>query len=220
MPFKEDVKDRVIDYITNHMADADWCKNFFNFITDENLAERLGEELFATRFMYKFFEGIGANGILKRMQIRNQIFAYASIYEAVIHHILFVDLASTPEVENIKKITIKKQISIPADKLNNLKKSLIHDGKEIIPTYDKEISIDETKIRFDVKANCACSLGIISTDLKEELIEFYNIRNSIHLHAEIRKDIDYEIRLSRDAYRRLQPFKNQITAWQDATLSR
>lgn len=33
---------------------------------------------------------------------------------------------------------------------------------------------------------------------------------SIHLHAELKKEIDYHLALSKIAYRRMQPFLNQI----------
>lgn len=60
-------------------------------------------------------------------------------------------------------------------------------------------------------------MGIIEDWLKEELIEFYEARNSIHIHAEIRKSLNYELDLSRRSYMRLQPFKEQVEKWQRNT---
>lgn len=51
--------------------------------------------------------------------------------------------------------------------------------------------------------------GII-VSLPEELIEIYSYRNGIHLIAEQRKGISYEINLSKKAYRRMKPFIEQI----------
>ncbi len=76
---------------------------------------------------------------------------------------------------------------------------------------------EETKVRFDKKAECAQALGIIEEWLATELIEFYEARNAIHIHAEIRKSLAYEIDLARRAYMRLQPLKEQIIAWQART---
>jgi hypothetical protein len=67
-------------------------------------------------------------------------------------------------------------------------------------------------VRFDRKAECAFQLGFIEDWLRDDLIEFYEARNSIHIHAEIRKSLKYQLDLSRDAYRRLQPFKEQISS--------
>lgn len=50
----------------------------------------------------------------------------------------------------------------------------------------------------------------IEIDLTSELIEIYGYRNAIHLVAEQRKGIEYELELSKRAYRRMSPFINQI----------
>ena len=52
--------------------------------------------------------------------------------------------------------------------------------------------------------------------LRDELIEFYDARNAIHIHAEIRKSLNYQLDLSRRAYLRMQPFKEQLSAWRSA----
>jgi hypothetical protein len=52
---------------------------------------------------------------------------------------------------------------------------------------------------------------LIDDWLKDEIIEFYEARNAIHIHAEIRKSLDYQLDLSKRAYRRMEPFIEQIT---------
>ena len=47
-------------------------------------------------------------------------------------------------------------------------------------------------------------------DFSSELIEIYSYRNAIHLVAEQRKGITYELELSKKAYRRMQPFIEQV----------
>jgi hypothetical protein len=69
-----------------------------------------------------------------------------------------------------------------------------------------------TKVRFDKKAECAFNLGLIEDWLRDELIEIYEARNAIHIHAEIKKSIDYQLELSKNAYRRMRPFVDQIRA--------
>ena len=90
----------------------------------------------SARIIYKLLEGVGADEWLQRAQIRSQILSYASMYEAAIHHIIFVNLANHPQVFALTEFPMKKQISIPSRALEALKNHLEHDGKRIIPTYE------------------------------------------------------------------------------------
>jgi len=213
MPFDETTRQSVLTYITKCLGSEEWHRDYFDFIEDNDIAQRLSEEFLSIRYVYKFFEGIRADGWLRREQIRIQIISYASIYEAVLHYILFVVLKDNENVKSLKEFSTKKEISIPNDALIKIEEYLVHDGKKIIPTYETKGKIPETKVRFDRKAECAHSLGIIDEKLKNDLVEIYGVRNSIHIDAEIRKGIDYELELSRKAYRRLKPFKEQIIEW-------
>lgn len=213
MAFEQSVKDQITQYITAHVANEAWHVSYFDFIGEANLAKRLGEEFISTRYIYKLLEGLGANDWMLRAQIRNQVLSYASIYEAVIHHILFNALSTEPLVIALTEFPTKKEISIPPATMARFEKYIDHDGKKIIPTYEAIGRTDESKVRFDKKAECAASLGLIEPRLKDEIIEFYEARNAIHIHAEIRKSFKYQIDLSKRAYRRMQPFKDQIMAW-------
>ena len=219
MAFDSDTKKKVDEYARAHLGDEGWHLGYFDFVSDENLARRLGEELLATRYIYKILEGVEAGGWLLRAQIRLQVLSYASIYEASLHHILFSDLASNPQVVGLTEFPMKKQLSIPAASMAALEKHLEHDGKKIIPTYEGVGRTDNTKVRFDRKAECACSLGIVEEWLKDEIVEIYEARNSIHIHAEIRKSLEYELDLSKRSYMRLQPFKEQIVRWNQGRFS-
>jgi hypothetical protein len=218
LPFDNETAKTIRAYATAHIPDEAWHLSFFDFINEPRLSLRLGEEFLSTRIIYKILEGIEAIDWLKRAQIRLQILSYASIYEAVIHHFLFSELAEDEDVKELTRVKITKKISIPRDSVAVLNKHLKHDGKIIVPIYEEFGTRDETKVRFDAKANCAFKLGLIEEKLKDELIEFYEARNSIHIHAEIRKEINYELELSMQAYRRLVPFKDQIMRWQSARL--
>jgi hypothetical protein len=143
-----------------------------------------------------------------------QVLSYASIYEAVLHHFLFDVLSTEPRVLALTEFPTKKEISIPSASRAVLEKHLEHYGNKIIPTYEAVGKTDVTKVRFDRKAECAHELGMIDGKLKDELIEFYEARNAIHIHAEIRKNLKYQLDLSKRSYRRLGPFKEQIINWQ------
>lgn len=210
MTFEAETRETIQKYVRAHIASEEWHMSYFDFIDDVALAKRLGEEFMSARYIYKLLEGLESKGWLLRAQIRMQVLSYASIYEAVLHHILFDNLATEPEVIRLTEFPMKKQISIPEASFAVLKKHLQHDGKDIIPTYEGIGRTDESKVRFDRKAECAYGLGIIEEWIKDELIEFYEARNAIHIHAEIRKSLEYELDLSKRSYRRLQPFKEQI----------
>jgi len=212
MAFEQSVKDQITQYIGAHIADEAWHASYFDFIGEPKLAKRLGEEFISTRYIYKLLEGLEANDWLLRAQIRNQVLSYASIYEAVIHHVLFDVLSTEPPVIGLTEFPAKKQISIPPTSMALLERHLEHNGKKIIPTYEAIGRTDDSKVRFDKKAECAAILGLIEPWLKEELIEFYEARNAIHIHAEIRKSLEYQLDLSKRAYWRMQPFKEQIMA--------
>jgi hypothetical protein len=211
--FDDQTKKTVEAYVSAHIASEAWHLAYFDFVDNAHLAQRLGEEFISTRYLYKVLEGLEADGWLLRSQIRLQVLSYASIYEAVLHHILFDNLSTERQVIALTEFPMKKQISIPSTSLEILEKHLEHDGKKIIPTYEGVGKTDEAKVRFDRKAECAHALGIIEDWLRDELIEFYEARNAIHIHAEIRKSLEYELDLSRRSYRRLQPFKEQILKW-------
>jgi hypothetical protein len=209
--FTNEVKKAVEDYALGHLGDFNWHQKFFDFVKDATLASRLAEEFMAARFVYKILEGLKAKDWLMRTQIRTQILSYASIYEAVIHHILFDRLPSDPKVMALTRFPTNKGISIPAEHQRILQKYLSHDGKKIIPTYETTGRTDKSKVRFDSKAKCAFALGFIKEKLKDELVEIYEARNTIHIHAEIRKSLKYQLDLSRRAYMRMEPFRDQIT---------
>lgn len=211
MAFEENTRKQIGSYIEDHLADWEWHQTRFSIISDDTLKDRLADEFMSARYIYKLLEGMAADDWLLRAQIRIQILSYASIYEAVIHHILFEDFKSHPEVIGLTEFKMKKIISIPANKLKSLEQALEHDGKAIIPTYEGIGRTDTTKVRFDKKAECAQKLGLIDDWLKDEIIEFYEARNAIHIHAEIRKSLDYQLDLSKRAYRRMEPFIEQIT---------
>jgi len=64
-----------------------------------------------------------------------------------------------------------------------------------------------TTIRFDAKAQAAANFGLITTTLRDDLVEVFSARNAIHLHAEINKNLNYQLELSKKAYRRMQPLR-------------
>lgn len=219
MAFSKTLKDEIETYCNNHLATNEWYENEFSFIQDVLLKERIIAEFKAIRFAYKLYEGIEATGENLIFEVRNQIFAYASIYEAVIEYVLNTYYSNTIEFDDLMHHTIPIRISIPEEQQRTLQKELSHDGKTIVPFYYDRKKKEKPQVRFDQKCETAAKLGLIhkfindegnEVDLPAELIEIYSFRNGIHIIAEQRKHISYELDLSKKAYRRMRPFIDQL----------
>lgn len=214
-----DIKAAVYQYCNNHLADEAWYNGEFEFIEDQALCRRLVEEFKGIRFAYKLYEGIEAKDENLIFEIRHQIFSYATIYEAVIHSVLYTYYKNTPEFHELQHHFVPAKIDIPRTKLAALKKELTHNGEEILTYRMQERKKEDTQISFDDKCKTAERLGLLHSfigndgstiDLTSEIIEIYSYRNAIHLVAEQRKGIEYELELSKRAYRRMRPFIDQI----------
>ena len=206
MAFSEKIKKEIEDYCNNHLATDSWYENEFSFIRDVELRNRIIAEFKAIRFAYKLYEGIGATGANLIFEVRNQIFAYASIYEAVIESVLTTYYSDTIEFDSLMHHIIPIKVSIPQNKNAKLQDILSHNGKEIVPFYYERKEKEKPQVRFDAKCRTAESLGLIhkfvnkngkEIDLPSELIEIYSYRNGIHIIAEQRKGISYELDLSK-----------------------
>lgn len=219
MPLDNNTKHTVYDYCNNHLPEKSWYEAEFEFIEDAALRKRLVEEFQGIRFAYKLYEGIEAEHENMIFEVRHQIFAYATIYEAVLHYVLYTYYEDTEEFHRLQYHETLAKIDIPAAKKSVLERELEHNGKGIVPMYMKERKKDDSQIRFDDKCKTAEALGLLhkfvsqpgeEIDLPGEIIEFYSYRNAIHLVAEQRKGIAYELDLSKRAYRRMRPFIDQI----------
>jgi hypothetical protein len=89
-------------------------------------------------------------------------------------------------------------------------KSFEHDGRQIVPAYRADSKGDISKIRFDDKVDAAVDLDMIAEPLGRDLKDIYEARNSIHLHAEIKKNLEFDLETGKLAYRRMQPFCDQL----------
>lgn len=232
MAFTEEIKKAIDEYCCRDLNNDEWYEKQFDFIKDATLKNRIACEFKNVRYIYKIFEGLSAKDELYLAEVRLQILMYASIYEAVIHYLLFEEYYKNEEkVKDLLVQKVNKPFCIPPKQQTELESLLSHDGKQIIPYFSTTQKRDITKIRFDEKCKLAFELGILAEIPKQsehpssiveaedcqdmpmfcaELIRIYEIRNAIHIHAEIKKDIDYQIELSKVAYRRMQPFIAQI----------
>lgn len=164
-----------------------------------------------------------------------QILMYASIFEAVIHYALFDEYyQNSQEVKGLLIHKVIKKIDIPQSKRAILSNCLCHNRKDIITSYETTEKWDVTKLRFNEKCRAAFQLGILTEipeqldpnadllpDIRKEngmpifyseLVRIYEVRNAIHLQAELKKEIAYQLQLSKIAYKRMAPFLAQIKA--------
>lgn len=219
MPLEKGIIEDIKNYCESHLPENNWYENEFNFISDDNLRKRIIQEFKAIRFAYKLYEGIQAEEENLIFQVRNQILSYASIYEAIIEYVLTTYYNATKEYDELMHHCIPVQISIPKEKQSQLEDILSHDGKKIVPFHFARKKKEKSKIRFEDKCNTAKDMGLIHSftdtsgnkvELPEEIKEIYSFRNGIHLIAEQKKRISYELELSKKAYRRMRPFIDQI----------
>lgn len=219
MAFSDELKSEIELYCNNHLPIDSWYENEFAFIRDIELKNRIIAEFKAIRFAYKLYEGLEATDENLIFEVRNQIFAYASIYEAVIESVLSTYYSNSSEYDSLMHHVIPIKISIPENKKHMLQDILSHDGKTIVPFYYDRRMKEKPQVRFDDKCRTAESLGLIhkffntdgmEVDLPSEIIEIYSYRNGIHIIAEQRKGISYELELSKKAYRRMRPFIDQL----------
>lgn len=236
MAFEKEIRTYINEYCQRDLPNDEWYENEFNFIKNDVLRKRIIIEFKNVRKIYKIFEGLVAEDELLLAEVRLQVLMYASIYETIIHYLLFDEYYKEDQrVKDLLNQIVCKQYAIPLSKMETLKKELEHDGKEIIPYFRTTQKRDITKIRFDEKCKVAESIGLIkefklkdkktnineetgeiieieSADFCSELIKIYEIRNSIHIHAEVKKEIQYHLDLSILAYKRMRPFVDQIKA--------
>lgn len=215
-----EIRDSLDDY-TRSDLDGGLAEHvaFFDFLEDDaNLQQRVGEEYFTARYLYKFFEGMRIpEEWARRAQVQQQVQQYASIYEACIHHLLFVRAAETTAVRDLLQIDVLKPWSVDASLRDQLDAISRPDGRRVVAAIESTLKLEETKVRFDSKARAAAAIGIVDEDLAGELVRFYTARNMIHIHAELNRgeDWSWEIEFARQAYWRLQKFAKQARAWLD-----
>lgn len=210
MAFTEPIRKAVVEYVERDLPSDEFYERYFWFISDASLRERLEEEFRSARYIYKLLEGLTAKDWLLTSQVKVQILLYASIYEAVLHHVLLQEYAASPEVIALTSYEHRKPINISGDIRTKIQKTYKPTGP--ISVYETEKrAIDERKIVFEDKAETARLLGLIDQSVKDVVCNVYSFRNAIHLHAELRRGIAYEIQVAKEAYWRLQGFCQQIS---------
>lgn len=209
--FKPDVIEYINEYIVKDLPAEDFFDKKFLYITDSDFRKRIISDYTAARKIYKILEGINDNDDILKFECKIQIILYASIQEAVLSWVLFNLYSESEEVKKIFEYKTFKEYSIPKDKENEILNLLNHDGKDLIPCFIKTGKYAKEKIRFDNKVATAFSLGLISAKMRDDLIKIYEYRNTVHIEAEIKKDIKYDLEMSELAYRKVEGLDIELT---------
>lgn len=216
MPLPEPTRSLTVEYARNDLpGDLAWHVNYFDFIDDLDLRNRLGQEFYAARYLYKLWEGLRIDEPwATQAQIQLQVQQYASIYEASIHHLLFVEASNEPVVQRLSEYSTLVERKLPGHIMAYIRKLDADDAEHVVGAVRATRRTQDSKIRFDSKVAAAVDIGMLSDDLGHEIKGYYTARNYIHIHAELRKrDFEWQLAFARDAYKRLKPFKEQVSAW-------
>lgn len=199
------------NYANRDLPDESFYDNLFQFITNETVRNQILKEYKNIRFVYKILEGLQVENDLLYFETKTQIIMYASIHEMVITWVLFNYFDNSPDVQELTSIKTLKRYSISPDKLVRISSALVHDSKDIIPCFEKIDSVDRTKIRFDSKVDAAYKLGLISEQMKKDLIKIFEYRNTVHIEATLKKNLDYTLEISKLAYRRVEGLNIELS---------
>ena len=118
---------------------------------------------------------------------------------------------STNTVKNLLFQERLVKIGIPGHKLEKISKELEHDKKDIIPCYNKVQAVDKTKIRYEQKVAALLELNLISEGLADDLVKLYEYRNTVHIEAEMKKKLVYDLSMGELAYRRVEGLSIEVS---------
>jgi hypothetical protein len=209
MAFKRKIKQEVASYVKAHLPEDNFYQNYFWLISDKALRSRLVDEYKAARYIYKLLEGLQVKDELLVAQCKIQILLCASIYEAVLHHVLLQEYLSAQEVKDLTTYQHRKAINISQVIRNSIQQAYKPVGD--ISVYENQSrTVDERKIVFEEKAETARKLGLVDQKIKDVICDVYSMRNAIHLHAELRRGVTYDLNAAQKAYWHLQGFTKQI----------
>ncbi|MCR4898894.1 MAG: hypothetical protein K5892_06680 [Acholeplasmatales bacterium] len=211
MAFKNELIDEINTYCMNDLPTDKFYNNLFLFIKNDKIRDRIILEFKNTRYFYKIFEGLQVSDEKLLIETKMQMIMYAGIHEAIVSYVVLELCKDNDIVKSLLKINKLTEFSIPTRKREVLERELSHDGKDVVPCYYKMCKVDKTKIRYDAKVNALYDMRLISSKMKEDLIEIYEYRNTVHLEAELKKNLDYTIEMSKLAYRRVEGLNIELS---------
>lgn len=167
MPLPESTRSEVVNYaLADLPGDLAWHVSYFDFIGDSDLRGRLGQEFYAARCLYKLWEGLRIDEqwarqaqVQLQLQLQLQVQQYASIYEASVHHLLFVEAADEPIVQRLNEYRALVQRLLPGHIMDRIRRLDAEDANDIVGAVLATRRAQESKIRFAGRV-LACETGM------------------------------------------------------------
>lgn len=109
---------------------------------------------------------------------------------------------------------LEVKINLPQEEKNRLSSPYRSRDGILSIVQSSYIEKNEKQVTFEDKCRIAEKLGLLKKiqlkdkiiDLPSDIRRIYNYRNKIHIFSSKDQDINVDIKLSRMAYRRLEPF--------------
>jgi hypothetical protein len=206
MPLPQQEREAVHDYCRRDLGGSmNWYVDQFSFIGEIELRRRLGRAFYSARYIYKLMEALSVSGDELHAFVKFQVAQYASIYEAVISHLLWGHFKGHAEVLGMETHKIYKKVS-GLSKDTTMK----YGGEDLHTCIYATVRKQRNSISFPDKVDCAVRVGFVQSAYAEEIKQLYALRNLAHIEAEAEKQIEVEIEHSKSAYWRMQPFLKHV----------
>lgn len=208
MPLDAAQQTSILDYCDKHLPNPKWFSDEFDFIEDQSLRDRLAQEFYAARYVYKLGEALSVKDDRLHAHVKFQIVQYASIYEAVIVYLLWSKFSDHAALTSIQ---FHEALKVTAELPKSILMSNI-DGEEVFLCVKRREKTNSFSIKFNDKVDAAVTIGFVQSNIAAEIKEFYRLRNAIHLETAVKKSITYELDQALLAYTRMRPFIDHIKA--------
>jgi|ERR1700733_9946434 len=182
-----------------------WFLEEFGFIEQEQLRMRLARAFYAARYIYKLMEALQVAGDELHAHVKFQVIQYASIYEAVISSLLWTKFRDHDRVKTLENHKSYKKIAGLAGPTK-----ITYEGEEVSLCVYRDTKTWKNAIKFNDRVDAAVDIGFVRKAYGEEIKRIYELRNLTHIEKEAEEEIELEIENSKVAYRRMQPFIDDI----------
>ncbi len=207
MPLTEIERNKINEYCKRDLpGDLKWHIDQFTFINNIELRNKLGRAFYSGRYMAKLMEALYASNDEIHSFVKFQIIQYASIYEAVISHLLWGEFK---DHEEVKKLQTHKSYK-PVSALGSLTK-IYYENDPIHTCVYKDTKTPKNSIPFKDKVDCAVRIGFIDVNYSEDIKKIYELRNLAHIETEADHLIEVDLKDSKKGYWRIKPFLEKIT---------
>jgi hypothetical protein len=152
-------------------------------------------------------EALRAGGDEVHPFIKFQIMQYASIYEAVVAHLLWTRYIDHPEVKALQTHRSYKPVAALGSAT-----SMKFGDEQLFTCVYRDTKTPRNTIPFKEKVDCAVRIGFVDAAYTEDIKRTYELRNLAHIETEAEKQIEVEIAQSRTGYWRMKPFLDKIVA--------